>query len=91
MSLEFIVKQNSETYPGFPPFVHHIMAMNELGNDPPTIIEKMKEYKILDEINKLLNTINSTHITYEGNEGYNKLSPIIDDNLLLTDGVSSGH
>ena len=78
MSFEFLVKQNAANYPGFPPFVHHIMAMSEKGEDPPTIIEKMQESKISETIEALLANINATHITYEGNDGYNKLSLIVD-------------
>lgn len=54
----------AENYPGFPPFVHHIMGMYEAGMDPPTMIEKMKEHEIEKNISRIIDDVNKTHISY---------------------------
>lgn len=66
MEFNTIVRQMSSDFPGFPPFVHHILAKYELGHTRDEIVEELKKEGIQEAIEKLVQNVESTHATYVG-------------------------
>lgn len=68
MELENIIRQLASNYPGFPPFVHHIMARYELGQTREEIVAELKKEGVKAAIDKLIRNTESTHAMYIGKD-----------------------
>ena len=68
MDFETTMRRLSSDYPGFPPFVHHIMAKYEMGQTQDDIVAELKAAGVRDAIDNLILNTEKTHATYVGKD-----------------------
>lgn len=65
MSFETTKGALASEFPGFPPFIHHIMAKYEMGMSKDEIIAEMKSAGIANAIDDVIHNVNKTHVTFD--------------------------
>ena len=94
MDFDTTVRRLASDYPGFPPFIHHIMAKYEMGQTQDEIVSELEAAGIRDAIDKLILNTTETHATYVGKDVVlppKVLSRVEDNNKCLANMILSAN